>query len=236
MPAFADILRADANALERMLANGTGPVSGDAGREAKARRLGVNQTRLICGVGFNPQARQRADLARVIGFNSLDALLSECNYRFIHDHYDELSVGNVIDIYTVVGAVRPLAAELYDPIFSRLQEIESELEGTINPILVSGYKLEIQSIHANQLASPELIARRLEPQYYVLRDIGGELPAMLAAGVLTQPQLLRHPGINVHEKSRLVFQGLIHKEIVRAYLDDPTTDTAERDELQRVMH
>ncbi|MCC6202213.1 MAG: hypothetical protein IT494_04340 [Gammaproteobacteria bacterium] len=236
MATFADILRADAAALERMLANGSGAGSGDAGREAKARRIGVNQTRLICGVGFNPHARQRSDFARMIGFNSVDALLSERNYRFIHDHYDELTVGNIIDIYTVVGHIRSLAVELYDPIFSRLQEIESELEGTINPILVSGYKLEIQSIHANRLASPELIARRLEPQYYVLRDIGGELPAMLEAGVLTQPQLLRHPGINVHEKSRLVFQGLIDKELVREYLHEPGTAPVDREVLQRLLH
>lgn len=236
MPAFSDILRADAVTLERMLANGFSASTSDAGRESKARRLGVNPTRLICGVGFNPNARHRADLARSIGFNSIDALTSERNYRFIHDRYDELTVSNVIDIYNMVGQDRGFATELHDPIFSRLQEVESQLEGTINPILVSGYKLEIQSIYANHLASPALIAHRLQPHYYVLRDIGGELPAMLEARVLTQEQVLRAPGVSAHEKSRLIFQGLIEKEVARDYLRDPTIPSAEREVLENLVH
>lgn len=232
---FSEILHADRSMLERLLLSNTPAVQRDAWREAKAHQLGVNVTRLICGVGFNVNARDRNDLAQALGYRSFDVLVNERNYRLIHDHYDELTVGNIIEIYAVVGHDRRTAQELYDPVFSRLAEIESQLEGTINPILVSGYKLEIRNVYSNGLASKALLAHRLQPHFSVLRDISGELQVMLETRAITPERLLRLPGVNVNEKSRLIFQGLIPHDVARAYLQESGVSASERDALAKLI-
>jgi hypothetical protein len=232
---FTDLLHASAAQLERLLlGDGRLPPSREMRREQKAQQLGVKTSQLVCGVGFNRHAKRRDDFAQALGYTSFEAFVGDRNYRFIHDNYAELSVNNIVDIYRVAGEDKDSINELYDPVYSRLSQLESQLEGTINPILVGGYKLEINNIYTNHLASPALIATRLQKQYSVLRDIGNDLQVMIETGTLTPERILRTPGVNAGEKSRLIFRGLISPEAVNAYLRDTTAPQAERDALANI--
>lgn len=233
---FSDLLRADPETLVGML--GTAVASPEQSRglrnEQLAHQLGVNYTQLICGVGFNPAVTEIPGFIRKVGFSSVENLFSERNYRFIHDNYQDLSVNNVVDIYVVAGAHPEVAQGMHDLVFSRLVETESLLEGTINPILIGGYKLEIRNIYENGLASEELIASRLRLYYSVLRSISNELVFMLQAGVVSPERLLREAGVTTDEKAKLVFQGQIPVSAVAAYLAENEVPDAERARLLEV--
>ena len=202
---------------------------GEARRAQVAQLLGMNPVQLLCGVGFNQQLARVPDLSRFLGYSGTDALLAERNYEFIHDRYRNLSVNNVVEIYAALGQVPAAASAASDLVISRLSNIEAQLEETINPILIGGYKLEVRGIYENRLAGPALLNARLDLNYAVLREITNESMIMLETGIITPAAFLRHAGVTADEKSRAIFQRLIPRDAVLEYLDQqpPPADAAQ---------
>jgi hypothetical protein len=192
-----------------------------------AQRLGLNSTQLVCAIGFHRAAAGMQDIAQTLGYNSLDALFDARNYLFINDVYERLRVDQIVDIYQEFAAGAD-TAEISDLILSRLNNIESQIETTINPILIGGYKLEIRAIYENRLATPPLIATRLRPEYEVLRGIADELAALARSGLVAPADLLRHPGISTEEKRRLIAHQLIDRATVESYLAETSLPEADR--------
>ncbi|MSQ66689.1 MAG: hypothetical protein EXR83_00640 [Gammaproteobacteria bacterium] len=220
MESFETLIRASetqlAEVLARLRMRGAG--EGAARRGQLGRLVGVNVVQLVCGVGFNPALRRLADLPSLLGFASLEGLLAERNYLFIHDRYRALGISDIVEIYTVLGAADAHSGLDADLIISRLNSIEGQLEETINPVLVGGYKLEMRALYVNRLADAALVNRRLGPLYAVLREITGEGMVMLETGTVAATEFLRHAGVTIDEKSRGVFLGLIPAASVQAYL------------------
>ena len=198
---------------------------GEARRTQLAQLLGLNVAQLVCGVGFNAEFSRIPDLPRFIGFASRDAMLAERNYVFVHDRYRALSVSNIVEIYAALAKSPGGPGEWSDLVMSRLNNIEGQLEETINPVLIGGYKLEVRAVYENRLASPALINARLDPNYAVLRDITNESMIMLEINAIAADAFLRHPGVTVDEKARGLFQNLIPREAVASYLaEHPEAD------------
>ena len=202
---------------------------GEARRAQVAQLLGMNPVQLLCGVGFNQQLARVPDLSRFLGYGGTDALIAERNYEFIHDRYRSLSVNNVVEIYAALGQVPAAASAASDLVISRLSNIEAQLEETINPVLIGGYKLEVRGIYENRLAGPALLNARLDLNYSVLREITNESMIMLETAVITPAVFLRHPGVTADEKSRAIFQRLIPRDAVLEYLNlqPPAADAAQ---------
>ncbi len=220
MQAFESLIRASASAMIALFSPLRGRVrgEGDARRGQIAQMVGLNGAQLVCGVGFNPELARVPDVARFLGYAALDALLAERNYLFIHDRYRGLTVTNVVEIYGALGAGGQSVADCSDLVMSRLNHLESQLEETINPILIGGYKLEVRAIYENRLASPSLVGTRLGRNYQVLRDITGEIAIMLETGAVAGADLLAHDGVTAEEKSRAIFQGLIPATVIDSFL------------------
>ncbi|MGD9600806.1 MAG: hypothetical protein AB7O21_03760 [Gammaproteobacteria bacterium] len=220
MQTFESLIRAPAQTLvqiflplrERMRGDG------EARRAHLAQLLGLNVAQLVCGVGFNASLPRVPDLVRFLGYPHPAALLAERNYLFIHDRYRSLSVNDIVEIYAALGAVPEASAEAGDLVISRLAELEAQLEETINPILVGGYRLEVRGIYESHLAVPVLVNSRLGAEYAVLRDITNESMIMLETGAVAPADFLRHPGVTAEEKSRAIFQRLISAQEVDRYL------------------
>ncbi len=200
---------------------------GESRRVQLAQLLGLNQTQLVCGVGFSPQLPRVSDLVRFLGYANEAGLFAERNYLFIHDRYRSLSVNDIVEIYGALGAAgAPSGAT--DLVISRLNTLEAQLEETINPILIGGYKLEIRGIYENHLASAALVNSRLTAEYGVLRDITGEAMIMLETQAITAADFLRHPGVTAEEKSRALFQRLVSATAIEDYLAElPNAPDAE---------
>ena len=153
-----------------------------------------------------------------LGFSSFEALAIERNYTLVHDRYSSLSVNDILDIYAVLGNDKARRTSWADLASSRLITIEAQLEETINPILIGGYKLEIRGIYENNLASPAFVRLRLDPNYAVLRDIANECVNMLTSKSISPADFIRSHGLTPREKSRMVVQGLLDKQTVNDYL------------------
>lgn len=189
----------------------------DAVRGRIAQQLGVNITQLVCGLGFNPNTGNQVTIAKHLGFKSLEAFTAERNYQFIHDRYRSLSINNVLEIYAAAAAQN---IEWSDLVISRLNNIEAQLEETINPVLIGSYKLEIRAIYERKLASPALVKARLDANYAVLRDITNEAMIMLESGAVSPQEFMSHAGLSIEERSRAVFQRLVPTSIAEKFLQE----------------
>lgn len=220
MQTFENLIRAPAQTLVSIFSPLRERVrgEGEARRAHLAQLLGLNTTQLVCGVGFNFQLARVPDLVRLLGYPTPEALNAERNYLFIHDRYRSLSVNDIVEIYVALGAADNLSAAAADLVISRLNTLEAQLEETINPILIGGYKLEVRGVYENHLAAPALVNARLDAEYAVLRDITNESMIMLETGAISPPDFLRHAGVSAQEKSRAIFQRLIPVADIDRYL------------------
>lgn len=228
MQSFESLIRSPASQLVAVFSPLRGRVKGDGEvrRSQIAQLVGLSTTQLICGVGFNAELRRVPDLTRFLGYASIEALTAERNYLFIHDRYRSLSVNNVVEIYAALGKARPAVADWSDLVMSRLNNIEAQLEETINPVLIGGYKLEVRAIYENRLASPGLVKTRVDRNYTVLRDITNEAMIMLEVGAISPSDFLRNGGLSIEEKSRAIFQRLIPPPIIDSFLaEQPGADS-----------
>ncbi|MSR15066.1 MAG: hypothetical protein EXR86_11000 [Gammaproteobacteria bacterium] len=178
----------------------------------------MNPQQLVCGLGFNRESRRISDLVPLLGYSSYGALLAERNYLFMHDRYCGLSVNDIVEIYAVLGAPLGPDAEAIDLVINRLNTLESQLEETINPILIGGYKLEIRGIYENHLASAALVSARLAQEYGPLRDVTNESMIMLETGAVSPADFLRHAGVSGDEKTHAIAQRLIPADAIEQYL------------------
>ncbi len=230
------LLHADQQELGKILASTRVAPQGDqnARRTRIAQALGLNAAQLVCGIGFNPMLETYTTAIHFLGFSSFEGLASERNYTLVHDRYSNLSVNDILEIYAVLGQDSVRRSMWSDLVSSRLITIEAQLEETINPILIGGYKLEIRGLYENNLASPAFIELRLDPNYAVLRDIANECVNMLTSHSISQDEFIRSTGLTAREKSRMVTQGLLDHETVERYLAE-SDDTEEAVSLREAM-
>jgi hypothetical protein len=237
MQSFESLIQASASGLSAILSPLRGRLrgEGDLRRGQLAQLLGVNLAQLVCSIGFNAELARLPDLPRFLGYPSRDAMLAERNYLFVHDRYRALSVNNVLEIYAALSRADGLSGAWSDLVLSRLGNLEGQLEETINPVLIGGYKLEVRAVYEHRLAGPGLVNTRLDPNYTVLREITGESGLMLETGALAPSVFLRHPGVSQDEKARAVFQELVPRADAEAYLaerPDADPDGRLRDALR----
>jgi hypothetical protein len=220
MYSFETLLHAASDELLAIFAaTRVGPLDdNDVRREQIAQQLGLRVPQLLCGVGFNAMVPRHEGLLRVLGFASFEALATARNFAFIHDVYRALSINNILEIYSALTRLQEPGTHWADLVLSRMTNLESQLEETINPILIGGYKLEIRAIYENDLASAEFIRGRLTPNHAVMRDVANENAIMLEHGAVDPLAFLECPGLSNDEKRRAIFQGLIPPAIAERYI------------------
>ena len=186
MYSFETLLHASSDELIAIFAaTRVGPLDdNDARREQIAQQLGLKVPQLMCGVGFNAAVPEHDGILKVLGYAVFEGLATARNFAFIHDIYHFLSINNIIEIYGALHRLTEAGTDWSDLVLSRSTNMESQLEETINPVLIGGYKLEIRAIYENKLASDAFINRRLTPNHRVMRDIANENSIMIQQGAI----------------------------------------------------
>lgn len=220
MYSFETLLHASSDELLAIFAaTRVGPLDDhDARREQIAQQLGLKVPQLLCSIGFNAAVPAHESICRALGFAGIEGLATARNYAFIHDVYRTLSINNILEIYGALSRLNERGTNWSDLVLTRMTNLESQLEETINPILIGGYKLEVRAIYDNRLASAEFIKGRLTPNHAVMRDIANENAIMLERGAIEPLAFLQCPGLSVDEKRRVIFQGLIPPPIADHYI------------------
>ena len=220
MYSFETLLHASSDELIAIFAaTRVGPLDdNDARREQIAQQLGLKVPQLMCGVGFNAAVPEHDGILKVLGYAVFEGLATARNFAFIHDIYHSLSINNIIEIYGALHQLTEAGTDWSDLVLSRSTNMESQLEETINPVLIGGYKLEIRAIYENKLASDAFINGRLTPNHRVMRDIANENAIMIQQGAIEPMPFLQHEGVSADEKRRIIFQGLIPAPIADRYI------------------
>ncbi len=230
MYSFETLLRASSDELLAIFsATRVGPLDDTGGRrEQIAQQFGLRVPQLLCSIGFNSAVSERLDVCRALGFANYEGLIAERNYAFIHDVYRAVSINNVLEIYSVMNRLAAQGTSWSDLVLTRMNNIESQLEETINPILIGGYKLEIRAIYENHLASPEFVRGRLTPNHAVMRDVANENAIMLERGAIDPMAFLTSDGVSADEKRRAMFQGLIPPAVADHYIRQIKSEDEQR--------
>ena len=173
---------------------------------------------MLCGIGFNAAVPEHESVHRVMGYSGFEGLATAHNFAFIHDVYHSLSINNILEIYGALNRLNEAGTDWSDLILSRITNIKSQFEETIDPVLIGGYKLEIRAIYENRLASNRFINGRLTPNHAVMRDVANENAIMLERGATEPMEFLETSGLSTDEKRRVIFQGLIPAPIADRYI------------------
>ena len=220
MFSFDTLLHAGPDELLAIFAANRTTAAGDNDlrRERCAQQLGLRVPQLLCGLGFNAAVSSLDVVHRALGFRDFESLVAARNYAFIHDVYSGLTVNNIVEVYAALASLVEQGTNWSELVLTRITTLESQLEETINPILIGGYKLEIRAIYDNRLASRAFVLARLTPNHVVMRDVANENSLMLARGAIEPQAFLEASGLSLDEKRRAVFQGLIPPLVADHYI------------------
>ncbi len=220
MFSFDTLLHAGADELLAIFSatRAAAELDADVRREQLAQQLGLRVSQLLCGLGFNAAVPTLDAVQRALGFSHFDALIGARNYAFIHDVYRALTINNIVEIYAAIARFVEPGTDWSELVLTRITNLESQLEETINPILIGGYKLEIRAIYDKRLASPAFVHGRLTPNHAVMRDIANENALMLERGAIEPLAFLEATGLSLDEKRRAVFKGLIPPLVADHYI------------------
>ena len=200
-----------------------------------ADRLGINSSRLICALGFNPHLRTVDSELAGLGYAGYDDLAAHRNELFVNDIYRKLSIDDVLAIYDAVSRDPPLLQVMQYLLTARLEKIEGRIEQTVNPLVIERYKKEMRAIYADGVAQIEFAEARLNTTDSGFRALVNEVSIIVDSRIIPVGDIFFRDTIFPEEKRRLLNRGLIPKDLVLARLDEETISAQERSMLEEYL-
>ncbi|MEQ8231605.1 MAG: hypothetical protein RLW61_04240 [Gammaproteobacteria bacterium] len=239
MSRFHALLTASSEELLKMLyrsaaaTRDASPGSGNAARPQQlARHLGLTYAQLVCALGFNHAIVDLADVVAIAGFESYDALARERNLAFTTDIYQKLGVRDVLAIYLHVPANLPMLEVMQHLMQRRLENIEAQIEATVNSICIERYKKEMRAIYNDGVAQIDFAEQRLSQTHSGFRALLNEVVLIVESRLIPVGDIFFRDTILPEEKRRLIIRGLIPRELVEARLADHDIPSQERRVLE----
>ena len=200
-----------------------------------ATQLRLNHAQLVCALGFNSNVRDLTDILSSIGFSSYEQLAGRRDELFAGDAYGDLSIDNVLDIYSERHDDARLLASLRELLPARLTAIERLIGRTDNPGYVVSYKMEVHAVYNGGVATGDLARERLQAdigQYRLLTDEA----ALIAETALVSPtNILFMESVLPEEKQLLIEKGLIPSEVIRNRASAQEITPEEQEMLNRFL-
>jgi hypothetical protein len=236
MSRFEEILTAGSEDLLKTLyksaSNQQEPVAtGSTRARQTARNLGFSYAQLVCALGFNPHIRDLSDVLAVVGFDSYDKLAHERNLAFINDAYQQLAVKDVLTVYQHVSSDPQILDVIQHLIQLRLENIERQIEATINSVFIERYKKEMRAIYNDGVAQIDFAEKRLQNTHSGFRALSNEVALIVESRLMPVGDLFFRDSILPEEKRRLIIRGLIPRNLIEARLADAALSQREREVL-----
>lgn len=197
-----------------------------------ASHVGLNHTQLVCALGFNRNIRELTDVLSVIGFSSWKLLSYRRDELFVNDAYRQLPVDDIVDIYSEYLEDPDILSTLRELVPRRLQQIERSLAAIDDTSLLVSYKMELHSIYAGGIATPEFAQSRVEQAYGHLRAMIKEVPMIIEFGLIPPGNLFFSDDLLPIEKRQLIEAGHIDHAMVRNRLQNTEISEDERQMLE----
>jgi hypothetical protein len=200
-----------------------------------AAQLGLNHSQLVCALGFNKYIRDLSDIYSTLGFRSYRLLSYRCNELFRTDTYNQLSIENILDIYSerledqqVLDSVR----EMLEP---RLEHIEEDLTKNEDPGHVISYRMEIHSIYSAGIVDRSFAEARLRKDIGRFRLLSDEIIAIAESGVLPPSNMFFMESLTPAEKKHLIEKKHIDADMIKNRLQNKNISPEEREMLEEYL-
>ncbi len=200
-----------------------------------ARELKLNETQLICALGFNPHIKDLPEIINFLGHASYDELARIRNEYFVNDIYDRLKVDDVLAIYDAASTNMDTLEIMQYLLSARLEHIESRIEQTVNPMIIEKYKKEMKAIYADGIAQIDFAEQRLDKTDSGFRALLNEVGIIVDNKLIPVGDIFFRDTILPEEKRRLLVKGLIPREFVESRLQEAGLSEQERNMLEEYL-
>lgn len=197
-----------------------------------ASQLGLNHTQLVCALGFNKNIRDLSDIYSLLGFRSYKLLSYRCNELFSTDTYKQLSIDNILDIYSERIEDQQILELLREMLGPRLEHIEAAIDTLEDPALIISYRMEVHSIYTAQIVDKAFSQERLNKDIGKFRLIANEANIIVETGLFPPSNLFFMDTVTPEEKKALIEGGHITNDMIKNRLQNAQISAEERDVLE----
>ncbi len=188
----------------------------------------LRKEQLVCAYGFNPVAKYLIEVLPILGYATFNELVQERNQIFTEDIYKRLSLENVLKIYEKIKNNRATLDVMQYLLRARLEKIESEIESTVNSMIIERYKTEMRMIYTSGIANIDFTEERLERQNSGFRALLNEVTMIVESKIIPVGEIFFRDSILPQEKQKLLNKGLIPKELIQSRINDVNINANER--------
>ena len=201
-----------------------------------AAKLGLNHSQLVCALGFNKNIRELTDIISVLGFRSFKLLSYRQNELFTTDTYQQLSIDNILDIYSARLEDEEIMQSLRELIMPRLEHIEADIEKTDDPSHIISYRMEVHAIYSSGIADKAFAEQRINKKGIgKYRIIANELGVIVEAGLLPASNMFFMDSISPEEKKDLIDRKHISEAMIKNRLQNAKISQEEREMLEEYI-
>jgi hypothetical protein len=201
-----------------------------------ATKLGLNHSQLVCALGFNKNIRELTDIISVLGFRSYKLLSYRQNELFTTDTYQQLSIDNILDIYSARLEDVEIMQSLRELIMPRLEHIEADIEKNDDPSHIISYRMEVHSIYSSGIADKAFAEQRINKKGIgKYRIIANELGVIVEAGLLPASNMFFMDSISPDEKKDLIERKHIPESMIKNRLQNAKISQEEREMLEEYI-
>ncbi|MEM7467967.1 MAG: hypothetical protein AAF387_13920 [Pseudomonadota bacterium] len=201
-----------------------------------ASALGVTHSQLVCGLGFRNEIERLPDVLSVLGFETTRPLILRRDELFKTDIYNELSVDDVIDVYTKSTESDDELENLQDLVTARLNNVESSIADHADPNTIICYKMELHAIYNSEIADEAFAEKRLASKNHALADTTkiqqDELRLIVDNKIIPASNLFFSDTLSPEEKLLLIESGEINVSMIKNRMQNTEISPEERDMLE----
>lgn len=201
-----------------------------------ASSLELNHAQLVCALGFNKNIRELTDIISVLGFRSYKLLSYRQNELFTTDTYQQLSIDNILDIYSARLEDEQIMVSLRELLMPRLEHIEADIGKNEDPGHIISYRMEVHAIYTSGIADKTFADKRINKKNIgKYRIIANELGVIVEAGLFPASNFFFMDSISPEEKKDLIERKHISESMIRNRLQNSKISQEERDMLEEYI-
>ncbi|MBI1732641.1 MAG: hypothetical protein HYR49_07715 [Gammaproteobacteria bacterium] len=197
-----------------------------------AAQMELNHSQLVCALGFNKHIRDLTDIYSTLGFRSYKLLSYRCNELFRTDTYNQLTIDNILDIYSERLEDQEILNTLRSMLEPRLEHIEAELGKNEDPAHVISYRMEVHAIYRAGIVDKDFAMRRIEQPIDRYRQMSGEIGVIVEMGLVPASNLFFSEALTPDEKKALIEAKHIDANMIKNRLQNTNIQQDERDMLE----
>jgi hypothetical protein len=238
MSTFSDILTGEEEDLVKLFYSFCAKENPDDNKKnlaSASKKLKRKPAQLILALGFNGNIRNLDEIYTALGFTSLEELTNERNEIYINDIYQDISLDNILTLYSTVKDESEVLQVMQYLLKNRLANIESKIEATINSLIIEKYKAEMRAIYADKIADIDFAEERLNNTESGFRALLNEACIITESRLIPAGDIFFRETILPEEKRKMLSKNLIPVELVESRLEEQNISQQEKQMLNEFL-